>query len=578
MLSAPASAWEFTMSGFWTWEYDYRTQLGTAGFFGQYNRDNGAAGTVIGRFAPMNAWLGIQAFDLVSGSDAAWNTMYMINNMELRINPAVRVRGSYWIGEWNPGSRFITDANTQNLGLFGNTDRGVGDLVASEYLNNRYPGVQRSFSPGYWNTLWLTAQLPWGELSLGKRPSTFGLGLFYNGVENRTSESCSLFATYGPLRFGLSFYPARRASATQYFNNDYDKNNGRLFDLGLPTITYRQGPLDIGITANYGQSNHLGGEGALVAPTTRNSTRRAQDFIEWYSVAYGKYNNGRFFFNAEVGWYTATTRFRQSDTTGMNPIVNNLRALDANGFNTPATRDEYVESWRWMVEAGVLCGPAKVAALYAWLDGADRRQGIQIDRTGLATLPVTSTNATTVYRAPSSVRSNTGVFRPYSLLMVYSYGLGTHINADTGNGYAEDASIYAARVDYAVAANLNLFGSFMWADRASKSGFGWGFIRPAVDGQSAVVLNLNSRNFAPSIPDTNLGWEADWGFDWKLLEGLLVNATFAYWRPGKWWNHACVDKRIPDWNIGTPTNNWGTDPSRSIDPIWGMELKVVSEF
>ena len=52
------------------------------------------------------------------------------------------------------------------------------------------------------------------------------------------------------------------------------------------------------------------------------------------------------------------------------------------------------------------------------------------------------------------------------------------MNADTLNGTAEDASIWAARLDYAVASNLNIYGSFFWADRTSKSGYGWGFIRP----------------------------------------------------------------------------------------------------
>ena len=36
----------------------------------------------------------------VSGHDAAWQVMYMSTNMEIRMNPAVRVRGNYFIGEW----------------------------------------------------------------------------------------------------------------------------------------------------------------------------------------------------------------------------------------------------------------------------------------------------------------------------------------------------------------------------------------------------------------------------------------------------------------------------------------------
>ncbi len=143
---------------------------------------------------------GQRAGDMVSGSDAARNTQYMATNMDLRINPALRIRGLYYIGEWYD---VLVDSTPGTL--------GQGNLVASEYLNYRFPGIQRSFSPGYWNTLWLTAQLPWGIVAMGKRPSVFGTGLAWNGEENRTSESLALSADYGPIRIVIGFYPARRA-------------------------------------------------------------------------------------------------------------------------------------------------------------------------------------------------------------------------------------------------------------------------------------------------------------------------------------------------------------------------------
>ena len=94
MLSAPASAWEFNMTGSWTWEFNMRGQSGDNGFFGKYNQDAGATGVAQGTLAPLNGWFGLLPGDMVSGSDAAWNGQYMINNMQLRINPAVRVRGA----------------------------------------------------------------------------------------------------------------------------------------------------------------------------------------------------------------------------------------------------------------------------------------------------------------------------------------------------------------------------------------------------------------------------------------------------------------------------------------------------
>ncbi len=213
-IAVPASAWEFSMDGAFTWEFDYRSQGGASGFFGPYDQDvgSGILGTGAGFFAPINGWLGEHAGTnggFVSGSDASWNVFYMSTNMEVKFNPAIRVRGNYYIGEWAPQTApdFIP-----------NIDFGSGNLVASQALNNRWSGIQRSFSPGYWNTLWLTAELPWAVLTIGKRKSTFGMGLYNNGEESRSSESFSLTVPYGPLRLAMSFYPSRRGATSNNYS------------------------------------------------------------------------------------------------------------------------------------------------------------------------------------------------------------------------------------------------------------------------------------------------------------------------------------------------------------------------
>ncbi len=564
LLTAPAGAWEFTMSGALTWELEGRSQGGSDGFFGRYDSAAApgvgpAATNVIGAYAPYNAWMGYHfPIAIVSGSDATWNTQYMGTNMQLRINKAIRIRGLYYIGEWGPD--------------------GAGNQVASEYLNNRFPGIQRSFSPGYWNTLWLSANLPWGSLSLGKRPSVWGTGLGWNGTDSRTSESFSLTAPYGPLRIGISFYASRRASSGDYYNPDYDKNNLRIWDMAIPNVTYRSGPVDMGVIFNFGPNSHRGGERTIANPATR-VTGSYRDRSDIYGGAYFKYYNGRFFFNAETDYYTRTDR--------------NRRKL-ASGAPRPGVRDTYLEHWRWMVEGHALAGPAKVALLYAWSSGDDRRGGQFVGQRQLASA-VTYTDKFGVLNSGSF--SNTGLFRPYSYLMVYAYGLGVFVNGDTGNGYVEDAEVLGARVDYSVAANLNLYGSFFYANRASKSGFGWGCIAPNPGSGATSVTNGSilvrwqgggstspDRVGAPNIPDTGLGYEFDAGFTWKLLEGLTVNGTFGYWQPGDWFKWACIDKNVTNWGatpapIANPTPTyWGINPDRAISPIYGMELTVKGEF
>jgi hypothetical protein len=586
------------MDGAYTWEWDYRSQGGNSGFFGPYDQDagSGIAGNagIPGFFAPLNGWLGEHAGPgnggVVSGSDSSWQVMYMSTNMEIRMNPAVRVRGNYYIGEWLAAT--APDFSP-------NIDYGIGNLVASQSLSSRWSGIQRSFSPGYWNTLWLTAQLPWGEITLGKRKSTFGMGMYYNGEESRSSEKVALTVPYGPFRFQIGFESSRRANvggnypiinagttdvpvdtATgSYYNQDFDKNNTRWWDTALPAVTYRNGPLDVGI-----QFNPLrwtaGGEGIINTPAIR-STSTYRERSEVYGTAYVKYNNGRFFFNYELDWDHQVNR--------------NRKRLAGGAPDFAGSRDTYIENWRTVAEAGFLCGPAKLAFISAWAAGPDRRGGAQIDRTGLVT---TAGRASNGIRQPSSF-SNTGLFRPYSLLMVYDYGLGTHINGDTGNGYVEDAMVYGGRLDYAVAANLNTYFSFFWADRVAQSGYSWGFIKPVrpttatvVDGAGVtvneipaglVVLFHDLTKVGPSIPDTNLGWEIGAGFDWKLLESLTLNFSSAYWQPGKWFSWACVDKSVPSWaTIATagsmnPTL-WGINPNKQIDPIFGIELKVTADF
>jgi hypothetical protein len=188
--------------------------MGTNGFFGPYYVDNStlAGGPIL---HSVNAWLGSQAANdqMVSGTNGSANYMYMNTNVDIRINPALRVRGTYYIGSWT----------TPDAGALGST----GNLAASYYYNYTAPGVQRSFSPGYWNTLWLTAQLPWGTVAIGKRPSIFGTGLAWNGTENRSSESFAINAPYGPMNLIISFYPSREGNES-YYNRNFDQSTKRM--------------------------------------------------------------------------------------------------------------------------------------------------------------------------------------------------------------------------------------------------------------------------------------------------------------------------------------------------------------
>ena len=155
---------------------------------------------------------------IVSGSDAQWMLVNLSLDMRVAINEAVNIKGNYFIGSWNSP----------------NYSTSTGLMVSSGIMDQDSPGVQRSMSPGYWRTLWVTAHLPWGKMTFGKRPAEFGMGLQYDGSDNRSLESLSFEGPYGPFLLGGSVYIARRGYATDdygnnavWYNERPDKNNSR---------------------------------------------------------------------------------------------------------------------------------------------------------------------------------------------------------------------------------------------------------------------------------------------------------------------------------------------------------------
>ncbi len=275
-----------------------------------------------------------------------------------------------------------------------------------------------------------------------------------------------------------------------------------------------------------------------------------QDSELFHGSAFVKFNNGRFFFNAEAAWLYWTDRWSGVPNTG--------HAHAGLGYPNPNDgypSPRYIEQWRYMVELGVFSGPAKLSLLHAWTPGPDRRG------TG------DGTNLTLIGKQPAAFVwhanfdrqfGNFDVFRPYSYLFSYDYGAGLNVYNLSGDGYLRDASVLAARLDYAVAANLNVYGSFFYANRTSN-GYSWGCIGPNAGATAGpftnptdgnLDFNLNRYPTSPNIPDTALGYEVDAGFDWKLLEHWNLGVVFGYWQPGKWFSYACIDRSVVGWHDG----------------------------
>jgi len=545
VMAGPSPAWELQLTGTMSWTYEYYYQMGSQGFFGPYNVDNGVGTTT----ANLNFWWnGARlAQNLVTGASANKSYFYVVLDPAIKINPAISLKGRYRLGQWN---------NPQ----------------ASYYYTWDAPGTDNGFSEGQWTMFWATASLPWGTLGVGKRPWRFGTGLQYDGGDGLTTESLVLAAPMGPLDIGIAFYPHRPVRSTgggppetsafvidpydlavaQYFNHA-DASGAHSWDL-MAFVVYNHGPLQAGVLGSYA-SYHIGPEGPFGPPAPI-----AQDSQYCHGTVFTKYNNGRYFFNAEAAWLYWTDRF--SDPTLLQSPPN----------------PRYTEQWRFMSETGIMWGPAKLTFLSAWSPGPDRRNGVLIGKQQAAFV---------WHPTFDTFLGNYDVFRPYSFLLSYNYGSGFNAYNLSLDGFMRDSYVLAARADYAVAANLNLFGTFMWAERTSN-GYGWACIAPTdplMPAQFVLAPNNGNLQFAingaagsPNIPDRALGWEIDTGFDWKLLEGFTTNFTLAYWVPGKWFNYACIDRSVPAWNVPAAANFFGTRPDKVINPILGGQVNMSFSF
>jgi hypothetical protein len=82
-----------------------------------------------------------------------------------------------------------------------------------------------------------------------------------------------------------------------------------------------------------------------------------------YGTAYVKYNNGRFFFNAE-GAFIKTDTHRQNSYDPQS-----LAGVGVYGGRLNPIAPTYTEHARYMVEAGVFAGPAKLSLFWGYVEG-----------------------------------------------------------------------------------------------------------------------------------------------------------------------------------------------------------------
>jgi len=585
-VSAPVWAWEFEMKGEYENRFRYFGRTGDTDLFGTVPlQDNtaagGGAGTFIGFAGPTLYGTGNQAPRLADnsnqvlggflsitrggfsrwGSDALYNDSKLTLRPVIRVNPAIRVHGVYNIGGMRNKYR-QTSANANGDGL------GAAPLeryYTSQTSMNAYDGTF-----GTWEQFRATVTLPWGVLSIGLKDFPLGLGTVLG--ENTRAEAILGVIPYGPFRFLPAVWLGRGRFLESWDTRPDGESKPEWF-LG-EFFTYDSGAMSAGGGFVW-RSDHRGvgaGPSSTIAYGTSTapfnvgaSYQQPRDDTLFLGLGYFKFNNGRFFANAEYVWAAIDRYYPVANgAIAGGQLVGNPLASGST-FGGPAT---HIEANHFFAEAGVYGGPAKLSLMYALASGPVLNQ---------------ASNAGGTFVGPSLSKRYFGfpinyqAMEPYEFLMFNTYAGGNNggwaatdvtFVADE-HGMLSDAYAFAGRLDYAVASNLNVYGSYIWAHRLERAGFiagtsAAGPLNTATDlthsgdtgngaagGLTVVDLTqlcyqINATNpvmaqyggATPFVPDGFIGWEANAGVDWKLLEGMTFKARYSYWQPGEWFDFA----------------------------------------
>ncbi|MGO8878542.1 MAG: hypothetical protein ACLQMS_03390 [Desulfomonilaceae bacterium] len=571
----PAFAWEWQMTGQFEWRFRYFNRAGgyadlfgdqrfqdsplnttgqLIGFAGPnyYRGYNGQAfnAATLGAPNPMTTNRDSAALNIVKGGWSFADCDAYAHDQRMTFSPVLRVNNAIAFYMNMDLASIRNKYNHRDYQTNGILDRWYQDRTSANAFDTAMiPSI---------NQYRLAVQLPWGIMSVGAKDFPLGTGSFlgYN-----TRASALLFSLpYGPFRIIPAIWLARYPDAWATGFTPYaqvlgtqptspNPNTVVAYDGGLHAttfwgllFTYQNGPVDIGgglvgqVLWHIGQANGqnsgapnravLYGAGQNQISTTFHFATRDMALAVYQT--YAKYNNGRFFANVEYDWGNQDLYYiGQAAGSGA-------------GFPNSGGPALYLEGSQFFSEIGALCGPAKLAFMFAWSGGTCLNNNNPTKR--FVGLPIDN-QATDAY----------------NYLMFHTYAGGNNggwSNANAINftpaedGQMLDAYALAARLDYAVAANLNVWGSYMWASRVEENGFYAGGTN--YNGTAGNTNQVNAQlwkqlvmpgagaaaNMNPFVDDNNLGWEAQLGVDWKLLENMSVLSRYAYWQPGPWFDQA----------------------------------------
>ena len=564
-VTVPAIAWEFSMTGQHEYRFRYWARTGNhdlfgdaatqnsstavgvpwVGFAGPNSWGNGAVVPIAGAGGPGFAGSGLRNMITRGGfstyeSDAMYPDMRLTFTPEWRVNQAIRVHGVYNVGGIR--NKYAMYSNS----VVGNAGGGVGMPPFERYMGQSAItfAAEDTIGIGSWEQVRATVQTPIGILSYGLKDFPYGQGLFT--TRKLRGSAFVLVVPYGPFRLIPAFW---EGYSTYNGVNSYDFRpdaQDKATWFGGMLFTYAAGDFEFG-GGWIGRNTHTN-RAQAIAQGTSGGIMGADQYLSIWSW-YFKYFNGRFFANAGYEWANLSSTY-------ILPLGYSISALAPNtALQRPG---DFTELYHLMAEVGVIAGPSKITLMWAQASGPVLNNNTIYSRYQGANPNVTNgVNPKSYGLAQGSTRPGYGWgidaenLNPYNYLMFGVYGggnqgfYGLFLN-DEGKGMMEDAYAFGAHVDYAVASNLNVWGSYLWAHRLEAAGNFMGMF--ANTGQYATAteraafraqIGVNPGNGGDAyVPNGYIGWELGLGIDWKLLEGLTLRTRYAYWQPGDWFTYA----------------------------------------
>lgn len=572
LASASCFAWEFTMKGEAEWRYRYWARSGNHDIFGTMDSNQVNLGINHLNTFPTSSTTnrvgtnyGVLAGENNFGSEMNLTDYRMTLFPKITVNKAISVEASVnftSLGIWSDGLPLMAAAPPNgtlagvNPGYVNSLYVPISDRPVAVDVPNTYVTVQ-------W--LKMSIKTPMLDFSIGYKNSSFGMGLWKHGC-NRASASFGMSAHYGPFKIGFSPYFSREQSSWKLGSGTTSRNTGQnpverhedrrnYFLAAMGEFEYSNGPLVIQLLSDsYRQPSApwVTDRGAALAASPH---KPGVDTMRYRVAAAMKYNNGRFFFNAEADWFNRWVSGRGT----ANPTSGSSSATDI------VVQNQNNGAWLYAVDFGAMCGPSRVTLNYVRATGDDP-----------------STRITT----EDAVSGDTGVtdcyMKQWGYLMYFMYGTGDGWDA-AGYGQPTNFQHVGGRLDYAVAANLNVFGvyAYAWRDQPNAYRLGGDYRIGARAWTNDDII----AGVGHVVPDSarEIGWEVDFGANWKLLENLTWNTTCAYWQPGTWWSYAYPNTAYLYRLGGRPLDNTSETNAifgagRKIDPLMAVETTILVQF